>query len=209
MWRTAPYSANARLRRTLHFVFFLVCFFSGVGKNQWARVTRNKEKTRRGLKKGGGGGGSARAVRSARSASHLEPGLFLPIPRDLLVGHRLRCRSAFDSMSLQQARETSTAYRQTDWSQYISCIRYRIAWLPGGSGFGAVLHPVIVVVLKLLVVDRCPTRMSSISVWGSSQSGCTLDVTCSYSNVYITYQACDLIFCDRFVERLSDLLDLW
>ena len=47
------------------------------------------------------------------------------------------------------------------------------------------------------------------SVWGSSQSGCTLDVTCSYSNVYITYQACDLIFCDRFVERLRDLLDLW
>ena len=65
-------------------------------------------------------------------------------------------------MSLPQARETSTAYRQTDWSQYISCIRYRIAWLPGGSGFGAVLHPVIVVVLKLLVVDRCPTRISSI-----------------------------------------------
>ena len=30
--------------------FFLVCFFfSRVGKNQWARVTRNKEKTRRGL----------------------------------------------------------------------------------------------------------------------------------------------------------------
>ena len=71
-------------------------------------------------------------------------------------------------MSLPQARETSTAYRQTDWSQYISCIRYRIAWLPGGSGFGAVLHPVIVVVLKLLVVDRCPTRMSSIfGQWGS------------------------------------------
>ena len=71
-------------------------------------------------------------------------------------------------MSLPQARETSTAYRQTDWSQYISCIRYRIAWLPGGSGFGAVLHPVIVVVLKLLVVDRCPTRMSSIFwQWGS------------------------------------------
>ena len=71
-------------------------------------------------------------------------------------------------MSLPQARETSTAYRQTDWSQYISCIRYRIAWLPGGSGFGAVLRPVIVVVLKLLVVDRCPTRMSSIfGQWGS------------------------------------------
>ena len=30
------------------------------------------------------------------------------------------------------------------------------------SGFGAVLHLVIVVVLKLLLVDRCPTRMSSI-----------------------------------------------
>ena len=29
--------------------FFLVCFFSRVGKNQWARVTRNKEKIRRGL----------------------------------------------------------------------------------------------------------------------------------------------------------------
>ena len=42
--------SNAWLRKTLHFVFFLVCFFfSGVGKNQWARVTRNKEKTRRGL----------------------------------------------------------------------------------------------------------------------------------------------------------------
>ena len=48
-----------------------------------------------------------------------------------------------------------------------------------------------------------------LPVWGSSQLGCTLDVTCSYSNVYITYQACDLIFCDRFVERLRDLLDLW
>ena len=71
-------------------------------------------------------------------------------------------------MSLPQARETSTAYRQTDWSQYISCIRYRIAWFPGGSGFGAVLHPVIVVVLKLLVVHRCPTRKSSIfGQWGS------------------------------------------
>ena len=71
-------------------------------------------------------------------------------------------------MSLPQARETPIAYRQTDWSHYISCIRYRIAWLPGGSGFGAVLHPVIVVVLKLLVVDRCPTRMSSIfGQWGS------------------------------------------
>ena len=71
-------------------------------------------------------------------------------------------------MSLPQARETSTAYRQTDLSQYISCIRYRVAWLPGGSGFGAVWHPVIVVVLKLLVVDRCPTRMSSIfGQWGS------------------------------------------
>ena len=71
-------------------------------------------------------------------------------------------------MSLPQARETSTAYRQTDWSQYISCVRYRIAWLPGGSSFGAVLHRVIVVELKLLVVDRCPTRMSSIfGQWGS------------------------------------------
>ena len=48
-WRTASYSANARLRRTLHFVFFLMFFFPRVGKNQWARVTRNKEKTRRGL----------------------------------------------------------------------------------------------------------------------------------------------------------------
>ena len=57
-------------------------------------------------------------------------------------------------MSLPQARETSTAYRQTDWSQYISCIRYRIAWLPGSSGFGAVFHPVVVVVLKLLVDHR-------------------------------------------------------
>ena len=47
------------------------------------------------------------------------------------------------------------------------------------------------------------------SVWGSSQLGCTLDVTCSYSNVYITYQACDLMCCDRFVERLRNLLDLW
>ena len=71
-------------------------------------------------------------------------------------------------MSSLQARETSTASRQTDWSQYISCIRYRIAWLPGGSGFGAVLHPVIVVVLQLLVVDRCPSRMSSVfRQWGS------------------------------------------
>ena len=32
------------------------------------------------------------------------------LPRDLLAGHRLRCRSAFDSMSLPQAGETSTAY---------------------------------------------------------------------------------------------------
>ena len=29
--------------------FFSCVFFSRVGKNQWARVTRNKEKTRRGL----------------------------------------------------------------------------------------------------------------------------------------------------------------
>ena len=35
----------------LHFVFFFSCvFFSRVGENQWARVTKNKEKTRRGLK---------------------------------------------------------------------------------------------------------------------------------------------------------------
>ena len=48
-WRTAACSANARLRRTLHLVFFSRVFFSRVRKNQWARVTRNKEKTRRGL----------------------------------------------------------------------------------------------------------------------------------------------------------------
>ena len=95
------------------------------------------------------------------------------LPRDLLARNRLRCCSlrccsAFDSRSLSQAGETSTAYRQTEWSQYTSCIQYHIAWLPGGSGFGAVLHPVIVVVLKFLLVDRCPTRMSSIfGQWGS------------------------------------------
>ena len=50
-WRTAPCSANAWLCRTLHFVFFLVCFFSSrVGKNEWARATINKENTRRGLR---------------------------------------------------------------------------------------------------------------------------------------------------------------
>ena len=53
--------------------------------------------------RGGGGGGSARPVCSARSASHLEPGLFLV---NLLAGHRFRCRSAFDSKCLSQARET-------------------------------------------------------------------------------------------------------
>ena len=84
------------------------------------------------------------------------------------MGHRFRCCSAFDSRSLSQARETSTASHQTEWSQYISCFRHRIAGVPRGSGFGAVLHRVIVVVLKLLLVGFCPTRMSSIfRQWGS------------------------------------------
>ena len=121
------------------------------------------------------------------------------LPRDLLAGHRLRCRSAFDSMSSNspQARETSTAYRQTDWSQYISCIRYRIAWLPGGSGFGAVLHPVIVVVLKFLVVDRCPTRMSSIfGQWGSlGRLGWIMRAFCSYYAPRISPTQMDAVGC--------------
>ena len=68
----------------------------------------------------------------------------------------------------------------------------------------------------LPVIPRTPmirftltTPVPQSSVWGSSQLGCTLDVTCSYSNVYSTYQACDPIFCDQFAERLRDLLDLW
>ena len=63
--------------------------------------------------------------------------------------------------------------------------------------------------LSLLEEFKIVFSAIAIPVWGSSQLGCTLDVTCSYSNAYITYQACDLIFCDRFVERLHDLLDLW
>ena len=100
-------------------------------------------------------------------------------------------------MSLPQARETSTAYRQTDWSQYISCIRYRIAWPPGGSGFGAVLHPVIVVVLKLLVVDRCPTRMSSIfGQWGSlGRLGCIMRAFYSYYAPRISSTQVDAVGC--------------
>ena len=43
----------------------------GVGRGCWKRTVRNNHKRK--------GGGSARAVRSARSASHLEPGLFLAI----------------------------------------------------------------------------------------------------------------------------------
>ena len=106
------------------------------------------------------------------------------LPRDLLAGHRLRCRSAFDSMSLPQARETSTTYRQTDWSQYISCIRYRIAWLPGGSGFSAVLHPVIVVVLKSrLIVVRlaCCQFSGSGEALGASGGLCVLSIIGSAS----------------------------
>ena len=58
-------------------------------------------------------------------------------------------------------------YCQTEWSQHIFFIRYSIARLPCSSGFCAVLHPVIVVP-NLLLVDRCPTRVSSIFWrWGS------------------------------------------
>ena len=89
-------------------------------------------------------------------------------PRDLLAGNRLRCRSAFDSRSLWRGRGTPTVYRQTEWSQYISCIRCRTGCLPCGSGFCAVLHPFNVVVLKYLLVDRCRVHMWSIFwQWGN------------------------------------------
>ena len=49
VWRTAP-SVAQMPRCSEHFCGFFSCFFfSRVRKNQWARVTRNKEETRRGL----------------------------------------------------------------------------------------------------------------------------------------------------------------
>ena len=47
-WRIVLYLKRTAVQNVAFCVFFS-CSFSRVGKNQWARVTRNKEKTRRGL----------------------------------------------------------------------------------------------------------------------------------------------------------------
>ena len=62
----------------------------------------------------------------------------------------------------------------------MSCIRYSIGYLPRGSGFGAVLHPANVVVLKyvLLIVVRLARRHFSGSgeALGASGEVCVLSI---------------------------------
>ena len=115
------------------------------------------------------------------------------LPRDLLIGHRFRCRSALDLKSLPQAGRNVNSL-SSDWVVAVHVL-YPVSYR--GSSFGAVLHPVIVVVLKLLLVDRCRTRMSSIfGQWGSLGSfGWVLRAFYSYYAPQISPTQVDAVGC--------------
>ena len=83
------------------------------------------------------GGGSARPVRSARSASHLEPGIFLAIlPGTNFVVFQHLIRGLYHKLEKRQQPLITLSGRSTS---LVSCI-VSFNWLPRGSGFGAVLH---------------------------------------------------------------------
>ena len=118
----------------------------------------------------GGGGGSARPVRSARSASHLEPGLFLAIFLSgidfVVVQHYIR--GLYHKLEKRQQPLVRLSGRSTSLVSGIVSLEFLAVQVWVQFCIRSSSSIVLKLTESVLLVDRCPTRMSSLSgQWGS------------------------------------------